>query len=204
MKQIRSAGIRIEILGGEPLLRKDIADIVGFSKTIARSPFTTLYTNGTNATKTLSRKLKQAGLDAAIVTLISTDPKVHDSFTHKNNSWDMTIRGIRNLQEASIKVYTFTAIHKKNAHDIENIHNFVIKKLKAHALFYQYIPQVKNDPLVIDRNTWYRLKNLVLAENPEHAEFVRNFYMLTGNACSGGLCTYRKGRRLCPALPLCF
>ncbi|MBA7547530.1 Antilisterial bacteriocin subtilosin biosynthesis protein AlbA [subsurface metagenome] len=187
LNQIRDCGVRIEILGGEPLLRKDIADIIRYAKKEAKVPFISIYTNGINATPGIAVELKAAGLDAAIVTLVSHKKEIHDEFTGVAGSWEKMTSGIGVLQKAGIKVYTFTAVHKYNYRDYKDIYYFVKNSLKAGALFYQYIPQKKNDPLMIDPVEWSRIKHWVLYEkNREHMDFVRKFYMLTGNACSGG------------------
>lgn len=183
--QIAGCGVRLEILGGEPLLRKDILDIIGYAR--GKVPFISLYTNGLFATPDFSRKLKAAGLDAAIVTLISHREEVHDRFTGTKGSWAGTVDGIRNLRDAEISTYTFTAVHSDNFADFESIDDFVRSGFHAHPLFYQYIPQRKDDRLVISREAWREIKRSVLLEkNRDHMDFVRRFYMLTGNACSGG------------------
>jgi radical SAM protein with 4Fe4S-binding SPASM domain len=187
LHQIRSSGVRLEILGGEPLLRKDIPEIVRYAKHVSQLPFISIYTNAIAATHELSRHLQDAGLDAAIVTLISHRKKVHDDFTGQEDSWDKTIQGIMNLKHERIPVYTFTAVHRENYLDVDTIHNFVKQDLGVHALFYQYIPQFKNDPLMIAPEIWHSIKHRILMEgNRKHMELVRKFFMLTGNACSGG------------------
>ena len=97
LDQISSCGVRLEILGGEPLLRKDIVEIVDYAKRKASVPFVSLYTNGLAATTETSAALHEAGLDAAIVTLISHRKEVHDAFTGTPGSWEGTVEGIRNL-----------------------------------------------------------------------------------------------------------
>jgi radical SAM protein with 4Fe4S-binding SPASM domain len=187
LDQIRGCGVRLEILGGEPLLHPEIVEIVRYARSEARLPFVSLYTNGMDATPALTRDLKRAGLDAAIVSLISHRPEVHDDFTGRAGSFDRTIAGIRNLTQAGVKVFTFTAVHRYNYQDYQAIYHFVKHELKVHALYYQYIPQIKDDPLFIEPTVWHRIKRWVLYEqNPKHMEFVRRFYALTGNACSGG------------------
>jgi radical SAM protein with 4Fe4S-binding SPASM domain len=186
MRQVRNSGTRLEILGGEPLIREDLPEIVRLAKKTGRIPFVSVYTNGTFATKERCTALKRAGLDAAIVTLISSAADTHSQFTGVRGSWEKTIRGITNLRDAGIKTYTFSAIHAENKDDIEEIQKFVTRELKVEPLFYQYIPQQERDPLMIDRKLWYQLKNRILRGHPSHAAFVRDFEMLTGNACSGG------------------
>ncbi len=187
LDDIRSCHVRLEILGGEPLLRHDLEDIIFYAKDRARVPFVSMYTNGLSAGQKRAEKLKNAGLDAALVTIVSHDREVHDAFTGKRGSWAQTVENIGHLQKAGIKVYTFTAIHRKNVKHYRAIYDFVENRLGANPLFYQYIPQRRDDGLTIDNKVWHRIKHWVLLEKKrEHADFVRQFYMLTGNACSGG------------------
>lgn len=187
LNQIKGYKIHLEILGGEPLLRKDICDIIDYAKKRAKVPFISLYTNGLWASPQVSASLKNAGLDAAIVSLISHKEKVHDEFCGLPGAWEKTVTGIQNLKNANLNVYTFTAIHALNYRDYKEIYRFAKNELQVSALFYQYIPQKKDDPLMIDPLEWRKIKHWLMYEkNREHADFVRKFYMISGNACSGG------------------
>jgi len=187
LDQIKSYGIRLEILGGEPLLRKDIIDIITYAKQESKIPFISLYTNGLFADEIMAEKLQSAGLDAVIVTLISHKPEIHDTFTGQKGSWNKTVENIYHLKKAGVPVYTFTAIHRKNYKDYKDIYYFVKQTLNIKALFYQYVPQRKDDPLIIPAKIWHDIKHWILLEkNKQHSAFISKFYMLTGNACSGG------------------
>jgi len=187
LNQLKSYKIRLEILGGEPLLRNDIVEIIQYARYKSKIPFISLYTSGINITTQLANNLKRAGLDAIVVTLISHNNKIHDNFTGTSGSWDKCVKGIRICREAGINTYTFTAIHGENLKDYQKIYDFVKNELRVHALFYQYIPQHPNDPLMIDPKIWHQIKHWIMYEkNPEHSRFVRDFYLLTGSACSGG------------------
>lgn len=185
--QIRGYGVRIEILGGEPLLHPDIVGIVRNAKVHARSPLVSLYTNGIPATVEMAEGLAAAGLDAIIVSFISHRPEIQDDFTGVPGSWKNTISGLKNLQSAGLNAYTFTAIHQDNYRDYREIYHFVKEELESHALFYRYIPQIRDDPLMITPEAWREIKHWILLEkNIPHSVFLRKFFMLTGNACSGG------------------
>jgi radical SAM protein with 4Fe4S-binding SPASM domain len=135
----------------------------------------------------MAEGLRDAGLDAVLVTLISHREEVHDEFTGIPGSWQQTVDGIRELVRAGIATYSFTTVHRKNVTNCKDIYKYVKDKLGAHSLFYQYIPQQKNDPLMTTPAEWHEIKKwILLEENPEHARFVRDFYMISGNACSGG------------------
>jgi radical SAM protein with 4Fe4S-binding SPASM domain len=185
-RSIRSHGVRIEILGGEPLLHDGLVEIIRGAKDEARSPFITMYTNAALATPELAAEMKAAGLDAAIVSLLSHDPKVHDACTRSAGSWSATVGGISRLIEAGVKVYTFTPVLRTNVADIPAVYAFVKDRLRAAPLFYQYIPRTADDALNIRPEEWRRVKRWILDHGPEHWDFVRKFFMLTGNSCSGG------------------
>ena len=184
---IGNVGTRLEILGGEPLLRGDLSEIIRYAKEEAQIPAVVLYTNGRYADRERSHELRWAGLDIAIVNLISSSEEEHDRFVGKEGAWAETIAGIEQLLAAGVEVYTFTAVHSANIERIKEIYAFVKERLGVHALFYQYIPQRKDDPLIPGRERWAEIKRWILCEmNPEHARFVRNFCTLAGSSCSGG------------------
>ncbi len=187
LNDIAGVGTRLEILGGEPLLREDLAEIIRYAKQVANVPQVVLYTNALGADKKRAEELNGAGLDAALVTLISCKESEHDAFVGVAGAWQQTLDGIEHLKETGIEVYTFTAIHNANIHRVKEIHAFVKETLGTHAIFYQYIPQAKDDLLVPDKERWADVKRWILCEmNPDHARFVRSFCTLAGTACSGG------------------
>ncbi len=183
---LAGAGVRVEILGGEPLLRRDLPELVAGASRRARSPFVSLYTNGTHASADACRALRDAGLDAAIVSVVSPRPEVHDRFVGRPGAWEKTLAGCRLFRDAGIETYTFTAVHAVNVDDCPAI-DALARQLGIHALFFPYVPQRPADPLAVSPAAWHRVKHWALAEaNPEHGAFVRDFFMLTGSACSGG------------------
>ena len=132
----------------------DIFDIIGYAKEKSRIPFISLYTNGTVVDREMAEGLKKAGLDAILVTLVSQREDVHDEFTGMPGSWQKTVKGIRELVSAGIETYSFTTVHSHNIDDCREIFRFVRENLGAHSLFYQYIPQQANDPLMIPAAGW--------------------------------------------------
>lgn len=185
-EQLGGCGVRVEILGGEPLLRADIVEVVERAHRIARPPYLSLYTNGTRATPELARRLKEAGLDAALVTLVSGRREVHDEFVGRAGSFDRTLAGLRAFRDAGVDTFTFTAIHERNWREWELLRDLA-RDHGVSPIFFQYVPQRADDPLVPPPHAWDEIKRWIVHEGSrEHASFVRDFYLLTGNACSGG------------------
>jgi len=187
LDDLAGVGTRLEILGGEPLLRADLEEIIRYAKRQAHIPQVVLYTSAYHADAERVDRLKAAGLDIAIVNLVSCQEDEHDAFVGVAGAWQRTTAGIELFMRAGIETYTFTAVHAANIDRISEIYRFAKQTLGAHALFYQYIPQRKNDPLIPSRKEWARAKHFILCEkNVSHARFVRNFCTLAGTACSGG------------------
>jgi len=105
--------IRIEKLiigGGEPLLRKDIFDIL---KRSAKTAETHLLTNGTLINEKSAQKLVLSGIDSVSVSLDSPAPEVHNEF--RNGSFDAAVGGIKLCVKNGLSVDIAACIHKKNS-----------------------------------------------------------------------------------------
>jgi radical SAM protein with 4Fe4S-binding SPASM domain len=187
LRQFDRVPIRLDLLGGEPLLRDDICEIVRYAKSNTAIQEIVLYTNGTLATEGLAKNLCNAGLDKAIVTLVFHIPDRHDDFTKVSGSWHKTLYGIGNFVKAGIKTYTFTALHAENIQYYNNIYSFVTSQLKITPLFYQYIPQKSNDPLSTPLDLWNEAKHKVLCEyRPHHLDYIKEILTFCGRLCLGG------------------
>lgn len=90
----------IILLGGEPLLRKDIFKLVeSVPKNQAQ---VILFTNGEYLTPKNCEKLKRAGLMGAYVSLDSANAKEHDLGRRRDGLFDRAIAGISNLKNAGL------------------------------------------------------------------------------------------------------
>ena len=187
LKQIGNVPIRLDLLGGEPLLRKDIAELIRFAKSNTGIQEVVLYTNGTLATQRLTRELADAGLNKVMVTFISHQPQKHDDFTGLEGSWDKTVAGIKNFISAGVKTYTFTALHSENINDFDNIYKYVRNEFNITPLFYQYVPQKSEDPLLSLSDRWSKVKHKVVYDySPTHFEYIKRILTFCGRVCLGG------------------
>lgn len=100
----------VTFTGGEPTLRADIAELIGYAKRMV----TRLNTNGINLTPELVAQLKSAGLDSVQVTLYSHDESVHNALVGCAHFAD-TIQGIRNAVAAGLDISVNTPLCQKNA-----------------------------------------------------------------------------------------
>lgn len=96
--------------GGEPTMREDLAELVGYAKLFV----TRLNTNGVKLTPELAKSLRKAGLDSVQVTLYSHDESIHNDLVGCSHFSD-TVNGIKNAVEAGLDVSVNTPLCKKNA-----------------------------------------------------------------------------------------
>ena len=118
--QFYKAGTRrFSLNGGEPLLRRDIKEIIDYAKN--KGMIISLFTNGSLVKQNID-KIKNVD-----VLLISFDgpEKIHDKQRFKG-AYKKTIEAIKTAKEAGINVWTNTVITKNNLNYID----FIIKKAK--------------------------------------------------------------------------
>ncbi len=77
LQKIYAYGCRlVNFTGGEPTLRRDLEDIVKYAS--GQTMWTSMVTNGSLLTRDRLNELKDAGLDNLLVSLDSTDSRLHD------------------------------------------------------------------------------------------------------------------------------
>ncbi len=137
----------ISISGGEPLLRKDLEEIIEFAEQNHIS--THLCTNGTLIDKNRAKTLREAGLKTISFSLDSSDEDIHDSIRGKGQ-FQKTIEGIQNIRDIApkIRISINTVITKMNYRGISSLVPLA-KKLGA--------VQIKFAP--IHSNLLHRYKN---------------------------------------------
>ena len=111
LDKLDRAGVpMVTFTGGEPTLREDIDELIGY----ARRFVTRLNTNGTRLTPSLAAKLRAAGLDSVQVTLYSHDAAIHNELVGVPR-FEETVEGIKNAVAAGLDISVNTPLCKKNA-----------------------------------------------------------------------------------------
>ena len=105
---------QITFTGGEPTLRKDLVELVETASWFV----TRLNTNGILLTKKLCKELYNASLDSVQVTLYSHDKKIHNELVG-SDTFDKTIKGIKNAVEAGLNVSINTPLCSLNKDYVE-------------------------------------------------------------------------------------
>ena len=115
VKLLIQAGIfEIRFTGGEPLLYSKIYDIIKFCTD--NNIYVSIGTNGTLITESVIKRLKDCGLNKAIISLDGTRES-HDSIRGEGN-YDKTMSAINLLKKYEIEYKINSVIMKNNIDDI--------------------------------------------------------------------------------------
>lgn len=123
--------------GGEPLLRKDIFHLADLANNLGIKPM--LSSNGTLITTLVAKKIKLAGFEYVGISIDGTS-QTHDKLRGRKGCFKQAIRGIRNCQQAGIKIGMRFTLMRDNFKDLSFIFNLTdregIKRLCIYHLVY--------------------------------------------------------------------
>ena len=142
--------------GGEPTLRKDIAELVSFAKRLGFK-LIQIQSNGRMfAYKDFCQNLVRAGVNEFSPALHGHTAKLHDSLTNSVGSFEQTTLGIKNLKSLGQEVITNSVITKPNYHYLPKLAQLLVSLgvdqyqfAFVHALgtagknFYSIVPRKK-------------------------------------------------------------
>jgi cyclic pyranopterin phosphate synthase len=152
---------RVKLTGGEPLLRKEILEIVSRIAALEGLTDLSMTTNGTNL-KDLAQDLKTAGLTRVNVSLPTLDPEIY----HDLMGGDLkdALEGVRAAVEAGFHPIKLNMLVLKNVNDTE------IEKMIRYAEQSEAILQlIELEPINLSK-AYYRRYHLDLDEIAQSLE----------------------------------
>jgi radical SAM protein with 4Fe4S-binding SPASM domain len=145
IKEIRSlGGMYLVLTGGEPLLRKDIFDIIKYAKKL--NFIVLLFTNGTLIDKVVAQKLKIYAVDKVEISLYGNE-FVHNQITTHNDSFKKTFSAIKYLKDNGIKVVIKFPLMKQNYNDYKYLKKFAKEYDVEYKFDFVLTPRNDGDPL---------------------------------------------------------
>lgn len=132
---------KVDLFGGEPLLRKDVIDLIRFGA--SKGLYMSLTTNAVSLTRDAIKALKKAGLACIHISLDSPDKEEHDNGRGVPGLWQKAVDGIRNCHAEGVPCIASTFVTrdriknfgtgKSDDSHLKRIADFT-KELKASAL----------------------------------------------------------------------
>ncbi len=117
------------LTGGEPLLRRDILEIV--QRAAERELWVVVGTNGVRITENLARRLAAAGARGLSLSLDALDPDRHDRFRNVRGAWRNTVEGAAILNTTGLPFIVQTTAGAHNLDELEAIADFAHERLAA-------------------------------------------------------------------------
>jgi radical SAM protein with 4Fe4S-binding SPASM domain len=117
------------LTGGEPLLRRDILEIV--RRAAERGLWVVVGTNGVRITENVAQRLAEAGARGLSLSLDSLDPDRHDRFRMVRGAWQNTVEGAEILNRTGLPFIVQTTAGSHNLGELEAIADFAHDRLAA-------------------------------------------------------------------------
>ncbi len=133
--------------GGEPLVRKDLPELAAYA--VEKGMRAVISTNGTLISKPTAQTLKEIGLSYVGISLDGLEP-VNDHFRGVKGAFSKAMQGIRNCQEAGIKVGLRFTINKQNVKEIPGIFDLLEEMEIPRVCFYHLVYAGRGSDLVKD------------------------------------------------------
>jgi 12,18-didecarboxysiroheme deacetylase len=133
--------------GGEPLVRPDLADLAAYA--VGKGMRAVISTNGTLISAKTAQTLKSVGLSYVGISLDGMEA-VNDRFRGVTGAFRKAMDGIRNCQDAGIKVGLRFTINKFNVQDIPGIFDLIEDMDIPRVCFYHLVYAGRGSELVND------------------------------------------------------
>ena len=117
------------LTGGEPLLRRDILEIV--RRAAERELWVVIGTNGVRITENVAKRLAEAGARGLSLSLDALDPDRHDAFRKVRGAWQNTVEGAQILNRTGLPFIVQTTAGSHNLGELEAIADFAHDRLGA-------------------------------------------------------------------------
>lgn len=136
-KLAKLGSFMISLAGGEPFIRQDLEAIV---EALSAYHFPLLTTNGWLVTPERARRLYEAGLWGASVSIDFATPEKHDAYRGKQGAFERAVRALRSFSAARFaahqQVNLITVLNDQNISEVEDL----IKLAAAHQAGFMIQP----------------------------------------------------------------
>ena len=127
LEKARNRCNNIIFMGGEPTIQKNLIDYIKYAKALNYQEIHIASNGRMLSLKDYCKKLSEAGANVFTISVHGSSAKIHDYLTRAKDSWNQSIKGIKNLKKLNRYVQTNTVIVKQNYKDLPAL----AKKLTA-------------------------------------------------------------------------
>ncbi len=113
----------VSFTGGEPTLREDLPQLIAHARDLGLR--VNLITNGTLLDDARVRRLVDAGLNSAQISLEGTTAATHDAITQGPGSFGRSLASLHAFRNAGIVAHSNTTLNRLNAQEAASFPDFV-------------------------------------------------------------------------------
>jgi len=138
MDDLSTWGIGLLIIdGGEPLCREDVLDVVKYAS--SKGIRTTIGSNGTLIDETMARKMLEAGVMSAAISVDGANAQTHDSFRGINGTFEQTLKGIEACRNTGLPFQFNMVIRKENVTQLNDMLRLALEYGANAAEFFDLV-----------------------------------------------------------------
>jgi len=126
------------LTGGEPLYRGDIFEIASYA--VSKNLRVALATNGTLINNETAKKIKDAGIARASISIDGSTAASHDGFRGIPGSFESAINGARLLKKNGVEFQFNMTVTKRNVNEIDDILALAVKEGAAALHLFMLVP----------------------------------------------------------------
>jgi len=178
--------------GGEPLMRTDLFELIGYA--VERGVRAVISTNGTLITAEKARQIKQHGVSYVGISLDGIGP-VNDEFRGVTGAFVKTVEGIKNCQDAGVRIGLRLTLTGKNVQDLESLFDFFESQQIERACFYHFVPSGRGGAMADEDLTHAQSRQaveMILAKTRSFKQAGRTTDILTVDNHVDGVYVYLK------------
>ena len=123
--------------GGEPLMRHDLFELIEYA--VGKGLRTVISTNGTLIGVDKAREIKRLGVSYVGISLDGIGP-INDKFRGVSGAFERAVQGIRNCQNAGVRVGLRLTLTRRNVQDVEGLFGFFEAEGVERVCFYHLVP----------------------------------------------------------------
>jgi len=123
--------------GGEPLMRHDLFELIAHAG--GKGLRTVISTNGTLITKDAARMIKDRGVSYVGISLDGVG-EINDKFRGVSGAFQKTVTGIKNCQDAGVRIGLRLTLTRRNVEDLAALFDFFEANNIERACFYHLVP----------------------------------------------------------------
>ncbi|MBW8002856.1 MAG: radical SAM protein [Planctomycetes bacterium] len=178
--------------GGEPMMRKDLFDLIAYGGD--KGLRTVISTNGTLITQEKAKMIKDRGVSYVGISLDGIGP-INDKFRGVEGAFEKAVIGIKNCQDAGVRIGLRLTLTQRNVADLEALFEFLEKQNIERACFYHLVPSGRGEGISSEDLTHAQSRaaiEMIMAKTKQFKDAGRKTDILTVDNHVDGVYVYLK------------